>query len=130
MTEAINDKKHNVFLSVLLGGVIIAITVSFYNFYFRKNYDFFIETSCDPSSEECFYRDCVNEPDVCPPNNLSYYSKYTIKARDFKYCPNEDCTETCKKGIINCVQTACSAEEKESGSCTIPPIEGAVIINE
>lgn len=126
MIEAINDKKHNAFLNILLCAVIIVIVVSFYNFYYRKNYDFFIETSCDPSTEECFYRDCIHNIDLCPPNNLSYYNKYTIKARDFKYCPNEDCAETCKKGVINCIQTSCTTEEKESGLCTVPPIQDEV----
>lgn len=117
MVENKTGKEHNIFLIILLAGILISIAVSFYSFFYKKNYDFFIETSCDPVNEVCFYRDCENNPDLCPPNNLSYYHKYTIKARDFKYCSNEDCTEVCKTGAIECAETKCTESDIGDGIC-------------
>lgn len=120
MIEATNDKKRNVFLNVLFGCVLVAIGVSFYNFYFKKNYDFIVETPCDTESEICFYRDCENNPDICPPNELSYYNQFTIRARDFKYCKDENCKDACKSGEIKCVETMCTGTDIEDGMCVLP----------
>ena len=113
------DNKHNIFLYILLAGVLIAIISSFYFFYLKKDYDFIVETKCNPEIETCFYRDCTN-PDDCPPNNLSYYNEYTLRAKDFKVCVNEDCTEACTTGIINCVKTECTDSNIEDGTCVVP----------
>ncbi|MFA6089632.1 MAG: hypothetical protein WC755_07245, partial [Candidatus Woesearchaeota archaeon] len=58
----------------------------------------------------------------CPPNNLSYYNQYTIKAKDFKSCVNEDCTNVCSEGIINCVKTECTEADIKGGICVVPVI--------
>jgi len=114
------EKGHNIFLYVMLGGCLIAIVTSFYFFYFKKNYDFFVEIKCNPETDTCFYRDCENNPDICPPNNLSYYSQYTIKAKDFKNCVNEDCTEACNTNLIQCVKTECTEDDINNGICIEP----------
>jgi hypothetical protein len=111
--------EHNYFLYILLGGCLISIISSFYFFYFKKNYDFIVETSCNPETETCFYRDCIN-PDDCPPNNLSYYNEYTIKAGDFQNCVNEDCTEACKASAIDCIKTKCTETDISDGTCIEP----------
>lgn len=64
-------KTHNVFLYILLASCAVVIATSFYFFYFKKDYDFIVETSCDNTKEDCFYRDCSIDGE-CPPNNLSY----------------------------------------------------------
>ena len=87
---------------------------------FSKDYDFFIETQCDSATETCFYRDCENSPDDCPPNGFSYYNQLTIKASDFKYCVNEDCTEACATGLIQCEKTECTDDDISSGTCVTP----------
>lgn len=116
-----DDKKgSNIFLYILLAGVLIVIIVSFYFFYFKKDYDFIVETQCNPEVETCFYRDC-SVADSCPPNNLSYYNTYTLKASDFKACVNEDCTETCTTGAISCVKTECTEKDLTDGTCVEPP---------
>jgi len=112
-------KSHNTFIYILLFSVIIVVAISFYNFYFQKNYDFLVETSCDSTSETCFYRDC-SIADECPPNNLSYYNKYTIKASDFAMCKNEDCTNFCKENASLCLKTECTDEDIESELCLEP----------
>lgn len=116
MSEERNN-EHNIFLYILLAGVLIAIISSFYFFYFKKDYDFIVEIKCNPETETCFYRDCESSPDDCPPNNLSYYNEYTLKAKDFKACANEDCTEACVTGVIECVKNECTDSDIESGIC-------------
>ena len=101
--------------------MVFIIASSLYSFYFKKNYDFIVETQCDPEVEICFFRDCVGSPDTCPPNGLSYYNEYTIKARDFGVCLDEDCTLACKTGAINCVKTECTETDIESQTCVYYP---------
>jgi hypothetical protein len=113
------DKKHNLFLYILLGGCVVAIVSSFYFFYFKKDYDFIVETKCNPETETCFYRDCTN-PDDCPPNNLSYYNEYTLKAKDYALCPNEDCTDVCANGTAKCIKTECTDDDIQNGVCVEP----------
>jgi hypothetical protein len=112
-----DERKHNIFLYVLFGGVLIAVASSFYFFYFKKDYNFIIETKCNPEMETCFYRDCENSLDGCPPNNLSYYNQYTIKARDFNACENEDCTFACITRVINCIKIECTQEDINNRVC-------------
>lgn len=115
------EKNHNIFFNILLAGVLITIITSFYSFYYKKNYDFFVETKCNPEMEACFYRDCEGDPELCPPNNLSYYNQYTIKAKDFRLCPNEDCTSTCESGVIACEKTECTEDDMNNGLCVFLP---------
>lgn len=123
------ENTSNYFIFILLVGVIISIIVSFYMFFYKKNYDFLVETRCDTGTEKCFYRDCKNNLDLCPPNGLSYYGKYTIKAKDFKFCQNEDCTEACKNGSIKCLKTECSKDNTDGDICTEPIDTNTDILN-
>ncbi len=120
MPQEENKKESDFFIYILLAGVLVVIISSFYSLYFKKNYDFFIETECNPEVETCFFRDCENEPDICPPNNLSYYNQYTIKANDFKKCENENCKEACGLGLIHCVKTECTENDLLDGVCLTP----------
>jgi len=119
MLQGKNKKESNFFVYVLLVGVFLVIITSFYSFYFKKNYDFFVETMCNPEIETCFFRDCENNPDECPPNNLSYYNQYTIKAKDFSACKNEDCKEVCELGLIKCTKTECTENDINDGLCVL-----------
>jgi len=113
------NKKHNIFLYVLLTGVIISVVSSFYFFYFKKDFNFIVETKCNPETETCFYRDCTN-PNDCPPNNFSYYNTYTLKASDYKICSNEDCLEACTTGSIKCIKIECTESDLTDDICTKP----------
>ena len=115
------DKNSNWFLWLIGLSCLVSIVVSFYFFYFKKNYDFIVEVACDPSKEECFERDCSN-PDNCPPNELSNFKRYTLNANDFKMCANEDCAKACTTGIIKCEQVACEANSELGESCSVPHI--------
>lgn len=121
-----DTKEHNFFIILICLSSIAVIVVSIYFFYFKKSYDFIVETSCDPTAETCRYRDC-EIVDECPPNNLSYYNEYTILASDFQACTNEDCTQACKEGTIECTKTECTTEELSIGICV--PIEPKEVLD-
>lgn len=112
-------KSHNVFLYILLISCAVVIATSFYFFYFKKDYNFIVETKCDPTAQTCFYRDC-SITDNCPPNNLSYYSVYTLKAKDFNQCINEDCTDFCSLNTGMCIKTECTESDISDGTCVLP----------
>ena len=99
---------------VLFLGIIIN---SLYFFYFKKDFNFIVETSCDPSQEQCFIRDCTN-PDDCPPNGLSSFKRYSLKANNFKYCLNEDCKIVCESGQIKCEAIPCVDDPEIGESCS------------
>jgi hypothetical protein len=111
-------KENNIFLYLLLGGCLIAIAVSFYFFYFKKDYEFIVETSCDPSKETCIQRDCSN-PDDCPPNGFTDFKRYSLNAGDFDMCENEDCTKACETKAIQCTQIECVEDEIAGESCSV-----------
>ncbi len=113
-------KNHNIFLYIIGISCFVIIGVSFYSFYYKQKYDFLVETSCDNTTETCFYRDCLAENNECPPNEFSYYNMYTIQASDFKACTNGNCAEACKRGTISCIKTECSESDTTDGTCTLP----------
>ncbi len=95
MQKVFSDKVF-FFLSLLM--ISVAVFISVNKFYITKNYDFYVEVSCNPDEEECLSRNC--ETEECPPNGLETYKEYTISAKDFERCENEDCTELCKETDI------------------------------
>lgn len=99
-----------------------AIGSSFYFFYIKKDFDFIVEVTCDTSLEQCIQRDCTN-PDDCPPNGLSDFKRYTLSAKDFEYCPNEDCTIACESGTIQCEKEECIEDEEYGETCSVFPME-------
>lgn len=94
-----------------------AIFVSFYFFYFKKDFDFLVEVSCDPSVEVCSIRDC-SIPDSCPPNELDTFKRYILKAYDFNKCENEDCKLACEGGLIECMKVECVPDEEMGETCS------------
>ncbi len=76
-----------------------------------------MEVVCDPSKETCFQRDCSN-PDNCPPNGLSDFKRYNLKASDFKMCQNEDCENACEIGAIKCEPIECTVDEIMGEFCS------------
>jgi len=112
------EKRHpNYFLVFVFLSLFLVVFSAFYNLYFKKDYDFLVETSCDNSIENCFYRDCSVEE--CPPNNLSLYKQYHMRAYDFEKCENEDCTNLCTTTNL-CTQVLCSEQDIEEGLCLTP----------
>ena len=120
-----NQKVRTDFMYILLICCLCVIAAAFYRFYFLKEFDYIVETTCDPETQECFYRDCSVEGE-CPPNNLSYYSQYVIRAKDFNLCENEDCTEVCINGKFICSQIQCTQDDIDSGICLTPVTEAEI----
>lgn len=110
------EKKFNWFLWLISISCLTIISISFYFFYYKKDYDFLVEVACDPTQETCFQRDC-SDPDNCPPNGLSDFKRYSLNAADFRMCDNEDCKNVCENGIIKCEQVECSADLETGESC-------------
>lgn len=119
MTSDGGKKFHNWFLEIMVLCSFLAVAASFYFFFFKKDFDFIVETSCDPAHETCFQRDC-SDPDNCPPNGLSNFKRYSLSASDFHMCENEDCTNACQTGAISCEQIPCT-EDLEAGESCISP---------
>ena len=117
-------KVHNVFLYMILVSCLLVVGYSFYGFYIQKDFNFIVEVSCDPSMKTCFERDC-SDPDMCPPNGLSVFNRYTIKASDFAMCTNEDCSRACEEGTIDCKPVGCSVYEGMGEVCVSPEINPA-----
>ncbi len=88
---------------------LFVIGLSFYRFYYQKDYDYLVEASCNPTAENCFTRDCTN-PEDCPPNGLSVYRQYYIKAYDFPRCEDNSCVDACASGEIKCQMVFCNEE--------------------
>ncbi len=125
MPEEISDKgdKSSHLLSFFAVLTFLAvIAVNFYTLYFQKNYDFIVETACDPAAEECFARDC-SEEGACPPNELQYFKRYTISAKNFPMCEGEDCTSACETVMGACEQMMCEPDEEFGESCVFLPSE-------
>ncbi len=112
------DKKHNWFLILISLSCLAVIFSAFYFFYFKKNYDFVVEVSCDITQETCFQRDC-NNPDDCPMNELSSFKRYHIRAADFPACKNEDCTLACESRVINCEPEVCVDNIETGDYCSV-----------
>jgi len=110
--------------------VVLFLTViinSFYFFYIKKDFDFIVETTCDPIIEQCFLRDCTN-PDDCPPNGLQEFKRYTLNANDFKYCVDEDCKLACESNQIKCEVISCTEDEEYGETCSELALEQEVLI--
>ncbi|MEK7462311.1 MAG: hypothetical protein AAB618_01945 [Patescibacteria group bacterium] len=89
---------------------IFLITLSAYTrFIFAKDYSFYIEAACDPSSEICFLRDCE---EYCPPNELEHYKAFTIPAAAFEQCSDNSCSNICEEGSV-CERIECGASEED-----------------
>ncbi len=118
-------KSNSWFLYLIITSCVVVILSSFYFFYLKNDFDFIVETTCDPSQETCFHRDCTN-PEDCPPNGLSDFKRYTLNAGDFKLCENEDCTSMCNSGVIKCELLECIEDPIYGETCTSPEMYNEV----
>lgn len=115
-------KEKSWLINALIFSCAVSVIVSFYFFYYKKDFDFIVESPCDPTREECFKRDCSN-PDDCPQNGFSDFKRYSLNANDFKFCTNEDCTAICESEVIKCEQLECEPDEEVGESCVSPDSE-------
>ncbi len=113
------DLPNKIFLTVITFSVIVIIFITGYRFLWLKDYNFIVEAECNPSSENCFYRDCSNEDD-CPPNGLENYRVFEVLAPDFPKCSDNSCVSECVTGEVSCREIMCGdLEEDECGSSEV-----------
>ena len=101
------ENINRIILFVFLFTVFSALFFGFYRFYIKKDFNYIIEAPCNSESEDCFYRDCESDPEICPPNMLSFYKKFTISAKDFEKCSDNSCLKECESNIIVCSPITC-----------------------
>lgn len=89
--------------------IVLAIGATYYIFLFKKNFEFTVEASCDPSKHVCFSRDC--SAGECPPNELAQYRVFYVSAKDFQECADNSCLSECETGSINCEEYVCNSDE-------------------
>ena len=119
MFTAFKRIKSNRFIfALLLTSSAAAIGASFWKYYYTEDYDFIVEASCNPKMEKCFFRDCEANPDLCPPNELSYYKVFKVKAYDFNNCTDYSCKAECESGKIACTQVECDSSGEDV--CSAP----------
>jgi len=116
MTPTNKEGGSKVLVILAVISFILTIGSSWYQYSYKKNYDYLVEAACDPTIENCFFRDCEASPDDCPPNQLSYYKEYLVKAYDFPSCTDGTCLEQCMSGSIQCKENLCS--ETEGAICS------------
>lgn len=115
--EAVKKSRVNTVLVIVFFLLFFsAIGSTFYKYLYTKNYDYLIEASCDSTIEQCFVRDCENDPDSCPPNSLSVYTQYYVNAEDFNHCADNSCQKECESGAIQCERIMCDTEAGDSCS--------------
>lgn len=95
--------------------LVLAVTASFYRFYFLQDYQVKNEIECDPYTESCYVwcedADCI-EP---------YYYAYTTRsAQELKsLCSTEDINDCDEAWYCDPTEIACEVEycDPESGDC-------------
>lgn len=116
-TKEMNDalsKPPMVFIVVIALMILVVSWSSWYIYLYTKDYAFIVETPCpeDQAMSACFVRDC-SEEGSCPPNNLSVYGRWQIKASDFDKCSGQNCLEACTLKQISCQRIPCNASDGE-----------------
>ncbi len=118
------SKPSNLLVTILSFALFfIAIAASYSTYYVRADFDYLIEAECDPELENCFTRNCDADSEECPPNNLSVYKQWYIRASDFPKCADNSCKMECEQGIIDCRPIACDADAGDD--CTGGEVEAS-----
>jgi hypothetical protein len=109
-------QKHHIVLIFIIATILLCALTAYGKFFYVKDYMFYIETTCDPAVEKCFVRDCT--ADECPPNMLTNYKSFNIRASDFLYCTEGNCTEFCEASDTakRCEQIVCDSQTE---ACSI-----------
>ncbi len=94
-----------VFLWTIWLSVVAVFVATGHKFLIQKNYNFLVETPCDPSVDRCFYRDC--DAEECPPNGWTHYKTFLVAAGDFPQCLDNTCSRKCAAGVISCAEMVC-----------------------
>ncbi len=98
--------------SFVIVSIFFVFLTAYTKYIFAKDYSFYIEGECNPTTTTCFVRDCE---EYCPPNGLDTYSAYYIDASEFSSCASNDCANICKnlETAHLCEQIACDSNDYE-----------------
>jgi hypothetical protein len=115
------DRKSKLIFWIFFISVAFVTTALFSKFYILRDYTLKAEVECDPQSEVCFERPCLEEcePDAEP----EYYKIQTVQASDVLLCDPHlgECPEIDCGAIASCSEEFCSDESVPEGeSCTHP----------
>lgn len=105
-------REDGVFLGIIAALILVCLGVTAWLFLVKKDYHFIVEDQCDPATQVCYERDC-SEADVCPPNGLSTYRIFTVRAADFPTCFHNSCSIRCAEGSIECQEVTCGESEED-----------------
>lgn len=112
--------KNNInFILTILGVCLflVAASFSYVNYFENKDFPMSLESSCNPETENCFYRNCSEEE--CPPNGLEIYKYLEVPAWFFEKCSENSCSKECIDNPSHCVYTQCDPDSEED-TCWIP----------
>ncbi len=115
MTMVKNGRHGAILTAIFVATFLTAIAAGIYIFLVKKEYMYIIETSCDPSTEKCFSRDCEGDNADCPPNNYSTYKQFKINASEFQRCLGDNCENYCKTSD-HCSEIVCGINSKDECS--------------
>ena len=108
------QKTDGATLALIGSFIVIGLLSSAWIFLVRKDYDFVIESPCDPETQNCYLRDCDN--DGCPVNGYSSYRVFRIDAAAFARCASDSCALACASGQERCEEIACGSDESDACS--------------
>lgn len=112
----IMQKPDTIFLIAIVSMVVLAIGSTFWLFYLQKNYLITTEASCNSEIQTCYARECSENEEDCPPNQLESYTIYTFKARDIDKCFESSCSKECQENLVECEEIVCGGNEDDSCS--------------
>ena len=119
------DKKSKILVYCFFALITVVIVFTFYKYIIIEDYYIKMETSCEPTKENCFARKCdIATDENCPTNSeerLSYYKIIEKKANAIPNCnlASEDCSEMfCSEGE-DCQEFFCDLEAVPAGEICI-----------
>jgi len=99
--------------------VAITLGVTAWLYIVQKDFTFEVEAACDPSTNNCFERDCSSKDSDCPPDNLEHYKVYEVNAATFQKCSADTCAKECENGEVSCKLLQCG--ESSEDACSLDP---------
>ena len=104
-----NESNGRAYVWVLFLSGAFVFGTSLYTHLYAQDLVFLVEMGCDPSTQQCYTRDCSTEE--CPPNGLSEYRVFSVNAEQFAQCTDNSCADICAAGNDSCQEIPCSNDE-------------------
>ncbi|MFZ2190178.1 MAG: hypothetical protein WA057_02730 [Candidatus Magasanikiibacteriota bacterium] len=120
------DKKSQILVYIFFSLIIVVLVFTFYKFIVAKDYYIRFETTCEPTKEYCFVKECNSEEEECPADpaeGISYYKIIEEKASAIPSCnlDGEDCPEIFCNNGEDCQEILCDSETNDTDlECSDP----------